>query len=40
MPDTMFFDTVYHLTRQGRQLPSELLADRLAVLLNNKAVAK
>lgn len=39
-PDTMFFDTVYHLTRQGRQLRSELLAERLAALLGNKVAAK
>jgi hypothetical protein len=36
----MFFDTVYHLTRQGRQLRSELLAERLAVLLGSKVAAK
>jgi hypothetical protein len=39
-PDPMFFDTVYHLTRQGRQLRSELLAERLAVLLGSKVTAK
>lgn len=39
-PDTMFFDTVYHLARQGRQLRSELLADRLVVLLGNRVAAK
>lgn len=39
-PDTLFFDTVYHLTRRGRQLRSELLAERLVALLGNKVAAK
>lgn len=39
-PDTMFFDTVYHLSRQGRQRRSELLAERLVTLLGDKVAAK
>lgn len=39
-PDALFFDTVYHLTRQGRQLRSEMLAERLVYFLGNHMAAK
>lgn len=38
--DALFFDTVYHLTRQGRQLRSEMLAERLVDFLGNHMAAK
>jgi len=39
-PDAMFFDTVYHLSRQGRQLYSEMIAQRLLRLHQNKLTTK
>jgi hypothetical protein len=39
-PDELFFDTVYHLTRQGRRLRSEMIAESLVRLMHNKVAAK
>lgn len=35
-PDVLFFDTVYHLSRQGRQRHSEMIAQRLLRLQKDK----
>jgi hypothetical protein len=35
-PNSMFFDTVYHLSRQGRQLRSVMIADQLQRLIREQ----